>query len=358
MKKVKYIILIGIMMLCLTGCGNKLNGAEDVAKKMAQFLIDENYESAVDLIDKKELYINSEILKNYVENEDIDLTGNKKLEVIHEELEENQSNRKVQIKIDNNKIFWVNTTLIDGKWYVDLDEEVEDLKITVPKDAIVKLDNNIVSADYSTKDEIKNRFSYSSADRYTVNFTVITDVYTLKVLPGEYKLDVSGKNINSVSQNIPTNHYNFTDTTNLTYTYENGYLVSYKADEERTEKLKKFYSTFILGLANNIANGKSFSDVKELSDKEGKLNSMKELYNDFADAINELKCKNFTLSKVGEQKNNGVYALGNDRYVVFYSMNANVNTKDGSRTTGIQAMLLVYEESDGKYLVVNAGNFY
>ena len=87
MKK-HFLIFMGIIMLMLcVGCSSNTNNSPDnVALEMANILSKGDYKNASKLFDSDEVYIESKAFEEYLNTNDLNIKGNKKIDIVRLEL--------------------------------------------------------------------------------------------------------------------------------------------------------------------------------------------------------------------------------------------------------------------------------
>lgn len=197
MKYIKYLLII-ISLVLITGCNN--NGSpESVAKEMAKRLSNGNYKNIEELLlTEKDVFLDEKVFKEYLDNNNIKMLGNKKIEVLKDNTNnENSNNKLVKIKIDNDYVLNINTTKVNGKWYIDIGNNfINNFKITVPANATVKLNGKELSKKYKEKSNEQQELQCLGLCEYAsnLNINVNTDVYVIpQILNGTYKLTVDGQ---------------------------------------------------------------------------------------------------------------------------------------------------------------------
>lgn len=196
MKYIKYLLII-LSIVIMTGCGYN-NSAESVAKEMAKRLSKGNYKNIEELLlIEKNAFIDEKSFEAYLESQNINLKGNKKIEVIKDDNTSDDPNEKIiKIKIDNDYVLNVKTTKELGKWYVDISDKMKkNVKISVPANSKVTLNNKKLSEDYKENSDLEKVNCGKYCTEMSISLNTNMDVYTIpQMLIGKYDIKVENEN--------------------------------------------------------------------------------------------------------------------------------------------------------------------
>lgn len=259
MKKLRGIIFCFLVIFLLTGCGS--NGAktpEDVATSMVELLSSGNYKKASELLYLEDnTFVDEKSFEQFLKSNELIIKDNKKIELAEDggTSEKDITNKIVKVKIDNNKIFELNTRLKDGKWYVDIGDNNydKDLVIQVPKGLEVKLNGVPLDKKIAVDEKIDGKVTYNYAYEFESHF----DSYKIeKILKGTYKLNVVGDMIDDVNIDINSNRnkYNETDEKNKLFSTKDTsvYRLLPKLNDSESENLDKFLREYYNTLFNEV----------------------------------------------------------------------------------------------------------
>lgn len=383
MKK-HFFAFIGIIMLMLCfGCSKSINNSPDgVALEMANILSGGNYKNVDKLFDGDEVYIESKAFEEYLNTNDLNIKGNKKIELVKEDTSTDATSKTVKIKIDNNKILSINTIKKDDKWYVDLGSYCydDDLKIIVPKDSTVKLNGNKLSFDkYGETKEEERSASYGNTYKYNVEM----DTYKVpKILKGKYDLTIEGTNIETINEQITSRRSSYisTDKSTTFIKNNNAYILLPKANktlkEEANKKIKEYYNA----LFNNVNNDKDYSELKSYFDSSN-TETIKRLETEYNKLISSKSKKKsyseesnseFSLDKIAYYDDYGVYYYSNDHIIVLLSCtmkyrhvfnytdfmaSMNDSFHEDEYQTDTEKIVLNIKKQDNKYLIEDGTTF-
>lgn len=199
MKKVFGYVLLAICILMFAGCDIN-NSPEKVAKEMVSRLSEGDYNNIYELLYISEhFYKDEEMLLKYLENNNLDIKGNQKIEVVDSVVEETRA--KVNIAIDNNLLFTANLVKINDKWLIDISDKLGGpMNIKVPVGVAVKLNGKAVDSSYTKVVESNPGWTWGDAT-YNVKSSIVQ--YTIpQSFKGEYELVIEGDNITKVETTI------------------------------------------------------------------------------------------------------------------------------------------------------------
>lgn len=383
MKK-HFFAFIGIIMLMLCfGCSKSINNSPDgVALEMANILSGGNYKNVDKLFDGDEVYIESKAFEEYLNTNDLNIKGNKKIELVKEDTSTDATSKTVKIKIDNNKILSINTIKEDDKWYVDLGSYCydDDLKIIVPKDSTVKLNGNKLSFDkYGETKEEERSASYGNTYKYNVEM----DTYKVpKILKGKYDLTIEGTNIETINEQITSRRSDYisTDKSTTFIKNNNAYILLPKANKTLKEEVDKKIKEYYNALFNNVNNDKDYSELKSYFDSSN-TETIKRLETEYNKLISSKSKKKsyseesnseFSLDKIAYYDDYGVYYYSNDHIIVLLSCtmkyrhvfnytdfmaSMNDSFHEDEYQTDTEKIVLNIKKQDNKYLIEDGTTF-
>ena len=329
-----FFAFIGIFMLMLSaGCSKNVNKTpEDTALAMAKILSNGNYKNASNLFDSSKVYVDDKSFEDYVNNNNLNIKGNKKIELIDKNDSNNSNTRLVEIKIDNNKILGIRTIKGDnGNWYVDIGNHYfnENFTINVPEGASVKLNGNKLSFDkYGTKTEKNGSSSYGS----TYNYTYSINEYVIpKILSGSYEVIVDGENIKTVKEKISTNgtNNNYDDNNSAFVNKNKTYTLIPVVKDSVKEGVDKYLKEYYKALYDSVNDNKAYDSLnsyfdtsngditKKLEKEYNKLISYKSNTNSYSETF----YSDFSLDGIEYYKDDGVYYYDDNHIVVMFSCN-------------------------------------
>ena len=118
MKK-RFFAAAGIIMLMLcVGCSSNANSSPDnVALEMANILSKGDYKDVSKLFDSDEVYIEGKAFEEYLNDNDLNIKGNKKKELVKEDTSNDATSKTVKIKIDTYTI----PKILKGKYNITIE---------------------------------------------------------------------------------------------------------------------------------------------------------------------------------------------------------------------------------------------
>ena len=122
-KKIFLLFILLVIPFMVTGCG-KNSSAKDVAVEMVTRLSKDNYENIGDIFyQEKDSYFDEAAFKELIQDKELNISGNKTIKVkeVGSEITDQETGNikvEVQIAIDDNKVFNVDTIKVGNKWYV------------------------------------------------------------------------------------------------------------------------------------------------------------------------------------------------------------------------------------------------
>ena len=319
-----------ILLMLLTGCGGNYNSSPDnVAEEMAKRMSNGDYKNIGELIYADDnVFVDEISFKNYLSENDLLIEGNKKYEVIDDEVSDNNS---VKISIDDNRILQVNTIEKDNKWYVNLGEYEFDRNLVIKVPAGSKVYLNDTKLDYKKYAKTEQRDSYWQIGSQKYDYVYAVDTYIVpSLLSGVYNLKVENKNILTVDEKIYSkkSDYNYyvEDNKGIFNSGSEEYIVNASVSNSVADDINKFMDNYYSTLITGIEGKKDFSSMSKFFD---------------ATELTSLGKYEVAYKKLLEDS---VY----DFYSTFtvYNSNLKVRLDYEDSTSGI------YYVSDGKYFVV------
>lgn len=330
MKKIKTIILCLIIAFAMSGCGSSKNyeTPEAVSKEMISLLSSGKYKEAQKLIYiDEDTFINEKSFENYLNNNSLIIKGNKLIELIEENSDEEQTLefKEVKIRIDNNKIFKLNARQKNNKWYIDIGESEYDknLTIQVPTNSTIKLNGDTIDKKYVTKLNLEEEISYGGS-HYDIKFE--TDTYIIpKLIKGTYELEVKNDQISDTKVQINSNKglYKEESTNKIFLDSDVAYQLIPNISEAEKEKLNKYINEYFNSLTTEINKttptinnlNKYYDSTDKFASAFEKAVKEKETKKSYSEEINSnLKLKNIDYSKNGS----GIFYYGDDAIVACF----------------------------------------
>ena len=266
MKKLRGIIVCFLVVFLLTGCGssNAFKSPDSVSLEMVKLLSNGSYKKASELLYVEDnTFIDEKGFEQYLIDNQLNIKDNKKIELVEDDSKDEKdiTSKIVKVKIDNNKIFELDTKSKDGKWYVDIGDSYYDsnLTIQVPKGSVVKLNGiTLDKSKYTTEEEVSGYTSYGSS--YTYDYKL--DSYKIeKILKGTYELNVTGDSIKESNIKINSNRYYYNepdeDKTNFSTRDTSVYRLLSNLSDKESDNLDKYLKEFY---------GAVFSEINKDSD--------------------------------------------------------------------------------------------
>lgn len=329
MKKLRGIIVCFLVMFLLTGCGssNVFKSPDKVSLEMVKLLSNGNYKKASELLylDDK-TFIDEKSFEQYLNDNQLNIKDNKKIELVEDDSKDEKdiTSKIVKVKIDNNKIFELDTKLKDGKWYVDIGDSYYDsnLTIQVPKGAVVKLNGTTLDkSKLASEEEVSDRASYS----YNYSYKYKVDSYKIeKILRGTYDLNVSGDMISesNVKINSNRNRYSESGENSSFSTYDTSvYRLLPKVNDNEAKNIDKYIKEFYGALFNEINkdSDNSLDNLKKYLDDTSIIKERFDRLVKFKDQSNNYSIKtykNLKLKDIEYYQGNKGYYYSDDTIIV------------------------------------------
>jgi len=195
MQRIK-LLLLWLFVLIITGCGNMYDDPSKVATEVVKRLSNGQYNKIYELINIPEnFYNNDDIFISYLEEKNLNIYGNKNQKVVNKIVTEDEA--IIEILIDDNKKITFYLVKVNGKWLVNINDDMDEFSILVPVNASVylndtKIDRTTYSNIISEEEEIN--WGYGVSLKYTYNL----DQYLLpNILDNWYNLKIELDNCES-----------------------------------------------------------------------------------------------------------------------------------------------------------------
>lgn len=370
-KKFCLILMLFLLPFLVTGCSS--NGSpEDVAVNMVRRLSNDNYKDIESIFYQDEnSYFDEEAFKSIVKEKGLNISGNKKVEVkeVSDEVTNSDGNSvvTVQISIDNNKLFTIDTIKVDNKWYVwEPDFYDGDIVIAVPKGAQVKFNNKKLSNKYlETKNiDVEIEYDLELSD-------VTMDVYTIQnLIGGKYSVSISGKNLRTVKDVVYTVNKRSSSTDSDNYVYDSDY---YEDISKYTfcmttddDKVESFVQDYLNNIYLNAVNTQSFDGISKYFDESSSdFNTIKSNYESLISKIgtpqdrsylNNFEVKNLEyVSNYYLDDNNFIVEI---KYQLNYKSNYSSSNNVYDKNTTVNTTLIMKKKSDGSLVITDGERFF
>lgn len=328
MKKLKVILMSLTVLLIVSGCSGKnvYSSPEAVSEEMVKLLSKGNYKEAKKLLynDEGNLFIDDTSFENYLDSNKLVIKGNKKIELVKDtkEYEKDITSKTVKVKIDDNRIFELNTKLKDKKWAIDIGKSYydTDLIIQVPVGSVVKLNGTTLDKkNYAKNEKVKQKVSYNGN---SYEFESDIDTYTIdKLLRGTYELNVTNDNIKSTSVKINSRRSSFREEDSDKPVFETREKTAYRLlpvmDNKKSDAVLDYAKSYFNAL------------FEEVNKETPSLDNMKSYYKDadkFSNVFNKLvedknKIKSYSEARFSNLKLEGInkadtYYYGDDNIII------------------------------------------
>lgn len=283
MKKIKIIVLT-LLVILISGCEN-INAfltPENVSKEMVSLLSKGEYEKAKDLlyIEEENIFIDAKSFEEYLKENELIIKDNKKIELVENSIkyDKNIESKTVKIRIDNNRIFELDTRLKNNKWYIELDSTSYDknLVIEVPKGSNVKLNGITLDAKkYAKGMKLNETIKYINSVELKMNY----DVYTIdSLLKGKYKLEVTNKSLKDIKVDIESNSSNYYENDEKNPVFRDEYkkyrVIPYSSTKEN-EDINKYVNNYLNDVLAEInKDNPSIDNIKKHYKENEKIDSL------------------------------------------------------------------------------------
>lgn len=367
--KVLSLLVLLVVPFLLTGCGSN-NTPKNVAVEMVERLSEDNYKNIGKLFYQEEnSYFDEEVFKDLVEEKNLNISGNSKIKVksVGDEITNSDGNStvKVQIAIDNGKIFNVNTIKVKNKWYVYAPNFYDgNIEIVVPKGSKVKFNDKTLSKSYLKTKETDVTVTYPSTYRKVELEDVNMDVYTIKnVIKGKYSVSVEGDNLNTVKDVVYT-YSKSRSSSSSNYDYDKDYsnnkvTYMFKLSMEGSE-VKTFVKDYLNNIYKNAVETHSFDGVKKYFDEDSsKYNEIKSGYESL---INKVGVKGESTSyldsfEIENLDYEGIYYYDDNNIAAIFSYKAeyksNYTNNSFDRSFNLKTILILKKDSKGNFVITN-----
>lgn len=364
MKKVlKMTSLILVFSLFLSGCGTtNYDDATTVAIQVVDYLIDEDYESALKLVESDDVIKSVDNFKEFLDDKGINLNtidGYSLIEV-EEEFDETVTFRTIEFDIGNNEILAIELECVNGEWSVSLGDTYirSDIEIKVATGSVVTLDGVVLSSEkYAELEESSFNYIYGYSIKYTQNY----DVYTIPyIMAGDYEIVIEHDLLEDEKDTFNVTNYYYSDyeaTANISAEtlnsadefmgeYLNAFISALNTDAEYSA-VEKYYKSNYEDTYNEILEDKitNYSNY-DYENKNFVLTSY-----DITDA--ELLSENLFIIEIDI-----TYTYDNIKtYYGSYSYNDESNNSEEERTYSFTAAVGI-EIVDGEYVIYGYGGLF
>ena len=370
--KLVCLLLILAIVPFLTGCSNGGSSAKDVAIEMVTRLSKNNYKNIGSIFYQKDSYFDETTFKELVKTKKLDISGNKTLKVkeVGEEITDHKTGNikvTVRIKIDNDRIFNVDTMKVGNKWYVyDPDFYDGNIEVIVPSGTTVKFNGKALSSNSVHTEETDVKVYYPDSYRYIKLNKVKMDTYTIKnVLKGKYTVSVKAKDSNEIKDIVYT--YSENGKTSDNYTKDTDYSNHSKKYTFNVNGDNKDVETYVKGYLDNIyktATTGTFDDVAKYFDKDSKeYNTIKSNYETLAKRskkegnsyyYSDFEVKDLDIKSVGYYDDNNIVVMLS--YNLNYKTNYTSSSYDKKYET--KTILVLKKDNKEKYVITDGNNIF
>lgn len=373
-KKIVLLLTLLVVPFMVTGCG-KNSSAKDVAVEMVTKLSKDDYKNMDDIFyQEKDSYFDEEAFKAAIQDKDLNISGNKTIKVreVGAEITDPETGYvkvEVEIAIDNNKIFNVDTIKVGNKWYVyEPDFYDGNVEIIVPKGATVKFNGKkLGKKNLKTKEEdftVRYPDSYKSVKLEDVKM----DVYRINnVIEGKYSVSVKAS---SSSKEVKDVVYTYGETVKKSdnYEYDTDYSDKTKSYTFKLSVTDKKVDAFVKNYVDTIyakaANG-SFDNVKSFFDEECEdYSDIKTYYGKLVDKATKSDGDYSYASdfKINDFEQKATYYYNDDNIVVMFEYELEYkmvySSSSYDRDYDVKTILVLKKDSKGNYVITDGNNMF
>ncbi len=369
LTKIICLLLVLAIIPLLTGCSDN-NSAKGVAVDMVTRLGKDNYKNIGDIFYHEDSYFDEEAFKELVKDKRLNISGNKTIKVkeVGEEITDSKTGYvkvRVQVEIDDKRIFNLDTIKVKNKWYVyDPNFYDGNVEIIVPANTTVKFNGKKLDNKSMKTEEEDFKVYFPDTYRYVKLEDVKMNVYTIKnVIKGKYSVSVKQNDSNEIKDVVYTYTESGKDSDN--YTKETDYSEHTKKYAFKVSSNDKDVDSYVKDYLNNIyktATTGSFDDVSKYFDKDSsEYSSIKSGYETLAKKSkkdgNSYYYSDYEVKKL-DIKQISYYDDNNIVVCVSYDLNYKVNYTSSSsdRETETKSILVLKKDSKEKYVITN-GNY-
>lgn len=271
--KIKKIIFTVLTVFLLTGCSSNDNdNPEKVALAMMDILVSGNYSDAEELLYLEDgMFFSETGFENFLSDQGILSINLDDYEITDSDIETGETSKLVSIQISGTQYLKIQTVYVDGKWYVDLGDDIydENLTIEVPHSSIVKINGVVLNyEDYATTEEVIGTPSYGSG----ITVTATKDVYVIdKIFEGEYTLTVECEGADDYETTIYSsisyyNAYMYDSEDYYFYYSTDRYNVFLFTDDDSGQSIDNFVESYFEDLLTSLNNDDDFSSIASYFD--------------------------------------------------------------------------------------------
>lgn len=371
LTKVICLLLVIAIIPFITGCSNN-SDAESVAIEMVTRLSKDNYKNIKDIFYHEDSYFDEGAFKELVKSKKLNISGNKTIKVkeVGEEITDSKTGNvkvKVQIKIDNGKIFNVDTMKVGNKWYVyDPNFYDGNIEIIVPNGTTVKFNGKTLDKKSIDTEEQEVKVYYPDSYRYVKLEKVKMDTYTVKnVISGKYKVSVKSKDSNEIKDVLYT--YSESGKTSDNYSKDTSYSdhsksYTFKVTIKNND-IESYVKAYLENIYKNAATG-SFDDVSKYFDKDSKeYDEIKSSYESLikkskkdgnSSYASDYEIKDLDIKQVSYYDDNNIVVCFS--YNLNYKMNYSSSSYDRKNET--KTILVLKKDNKNKYIITNGNNIF
>lgn len=368
-SKIALLFILLLVPFLLTGCTDN-SSAKSVAVKMVEKLSKGDYKNIGNIFYQEEnSYFDEDAFKNAVDDKDLNIKGNKKIEVkeVGEEITNSDGNTTVQVKIsiDNNKVFTIDTIEKDGKWYVyEPDFYDGSIEIVVPSGSSVKLNDKKINKKTAKKEKIDVEVNYPSSSYKEVDLSdVVMDTYKIEnVIKGKYSIAVENKNTNTVKDVVYT--YSKTSGSNSdNYERDSDYSnrnVQYVFKlKSKNDSVEKYVNKYLNDIYNNLTSTKSFDGVQKYFDSTSdEYSTIKSNYGSLISKVGSAESSSYLSDfKVNNLKYMGTYYFDDNNIVAMFeyklTYKRNYRTSSSDKNVSMQSIAVLKKDSKNDFIITD-----